>query len=119
MKKMLESFNHAINGIVYAARTQRNMKIHLSIMILVIIMGTYFKISVFEWVACVTCFALVMGGEMFNTSIETIVDMVMPNKNEKAKKAKDVAAGGVLIFAIFSAIVGLIIFLPKIIALFR
>ena len=56
---------------------------------------------------------------MFNTSIETIVDMVMPNKNEKAKKAKDVAAGGVLIFAIFSAIVGLIIFLPKIIALFR
>lgn len=118
-KKVINSFKYAFEGIFSCFKTERNMKIHLSIMILVIIMGTYFKISVFEWVACVTCFALLMGGEMFNTSIETIVDMVMPNKNEKAKKAKDVAAGGVLIFAIFSAIVGLIIFLPKIIALFR
>ena len=63
---------------------------------------------------CVILFAGVIGGEMFNTAIETVVDMVMPYKNEKAKIAKDVAAGGVLVWAICSAIVGGIIFVPKV-----
>ena len=60
-KKVINSFKYAFEGIFSCFKTERNMKIHLSIMILVIIMGTYFKISVFEWGACVTCFALVMG----------------------------------------------------------
>ena len=61
---------------------------------------------------------IVISAELFNTAIETIVDMVSPQKNEKAKLAKDISAGAVLILAIGSAIVGFIIFLPKIIAIF-
>ena len=59
-------------------------------------------------------FAIVIGSELFNTSIETIVDMVMPEKNEKAKIAKDVSAGAVLVVAIGAAIIGLVIFVPRI-----
>ena len=119
MKKFINSFKYAFTGVISSFKSERNMKVHVSIMTLVIICGILLKIEVWEWITCLICFGIVISAELFNTAIETIVDMVMPNKNEKAKKAKDVAAGGVLIFAIFSAIVGLIIFLPKIIALFR
>ena len=90
------------------------MKIHICIMILVIIVGILFKINKYEWIICVICFAIVIGGELFNTAIETVVDMVMPYKNEKAKLAKDVSAGAVLVLAMGAAIVGFIIFMPKI-----
>ena len=73
-----------------------------------------FKINKYEWIICVICFAIVIGGELFNTAIETVVDMVMPYKNEKAKLAKDVSAGAVLVLAMGAAIVGFIIFMPKI-----
>jgi len=66
---------------------------------------------------CIILFGLVIGGEMLNSAIETVVDIAMPEINPKAKFAKDVAAGAVLIFAISSAIIGLIIFIPKIIAI--
>ena len=114
MKKLLESFNHAINGIIDAVRTQRNMKIHIFIMILAIIAGIILKINKSEWIICIILFAIVIGSELFNTSIETIVDMVMPEKNEKAKIAKDVSAGAVLVVAIGAAIIGLVIFVPRI-----
>lgn len=68
----------------------------------------------YEWIICVICFAIVIGGELFNTAIETVVDMVMPYKNEKAKLAKDFSAGAVLVLAMGAAIVGFIIFMPKI-----
>lgn len=112
-KKLTNSFKYAGQGIVSSFLSERNMKIHIAIMLLVLVMGILLKINRYEWIACILCFAVVISGELFNTAIETIVDMVMPYKNEKAKLAKDVAAGGVLILAIGAAIVGLIIFLPK------
>lgn len=117
-KKLINSFKYAFIGIGSAFWTERNMKIHVSIMLLVIIMGIIFKISVTEWIVCICWFAIVIGGEMFNTAIEQVVNIAMPEKDERAKLAKDISAGGVLVFAIGSAIVGLIIFLPKVIALF-
>ena len=113
-KKILNSFKYAIQGILTSFKTERNMKIHICIMILVIIVGILFKINKYEWIICVICFAIVIGGELFNTAIETVVDMVMPYKNEKAKLAKDVSAGAVLVLAMGAAIVGFIIFMPKI-----
>ncbi len=113
-KKIINSFKHAIQGILTSFKTERNMKIHTCIMILVIIVGILFKINKYEWIICVICFAIVIGGELFNTAIETVVDMVMPYKNEKAKIAKDVSAGAVLVLAMGAAIVGFIIFMPKI-----
>lgn len=66
---------------------------------------------------CICLFSLVIGGELFNTAIEIAVDLAMPKINDNAKKSKDIAVGGVLVLAIGSAIIGLIIFIPKIINL--
>ena len=114
MKKIRNSFKYAIAGIWTSFKTERNMKIHIFIMILVIIAGIILKINKSEWIICIILFAIVIGSELFNTSIETIVDMVMPEKNEKAKIAKDVSAGAVLVVAIGAAIIGLVIFVPRI-----
>lgn len=118
-KKIANSFRYAFEGFISSFKTERNMKIHIIIMILVIIAGILLKINKYEWIICIICFSIVIGGELFNTAIETVVDIVMPYKNEKAKFVKDVAASGVLIFAIGSAIIGLIIFVPNIIKLVR
>ena len=117
-KNMLKSFRCAFSGFFSAIRRERNMKIHLVAMTLVIIAGFLLKINYLEWIACSLCFALVIGFEMINTAIETAIDIEVKDYNEKAKFAKDVSAGAVLVCAIFSAVVGLIIFLPKIINLF-
>ena len=113
-KKLMNSFKYAIQGILSSFKTERNMKIHVFIMILVISAGIILKINKYEWIVCILCFATVIGGELFNTAIETVVDIVMPYKNEKAKLAKDVSAGAVLILAMGAVICGLIIFVPKI-----
>lgn len=114
-KKLINSFKYAFTGMWSAYKSEKNMKIHIAVAILVILFGVFLQISTYEWLACTVCFAMVIGSEMFNTAIETVVDIAMPKKDERAKKAKDVAAGGVLVFAIGSAIIGSIIFIPKII----
>lgn len=116
-KNVISSFKYAFQGVFSEIKTERNLKIHISIMILVIIAGIFLKISKMEWIICIILFGLVIGGEMLNSAIETVVDIAMPDINPKAKFAKDVAAGAVLIFAISSTIIGLIIFIPKIIAI--
>ena len=113
-KKLINSFKYAIKGILSSFKTERNSRIHIFIMILVIIAGVILKINKYEWIACILCFAIVISGELFNTAIETVVDMVMPYKNDKAKIAKDIAAGAVLTLAIGAAVIGVIIFVPKI-----
>lgn len=113
-KKLRNSFKYAFEGIKEAWKTEQNLKIHFIIMFLVIIAGFVFKITAMEWIVCLLLFALVISLELINTAIETTVDIAMPEINEKAKYAKDIAAGAVLFSAIISVIVGLIIFLPKI-----
>lgn len=117
-KKIINSFKYAIQGFLMSFKKERNMKIHFFIMIAVIIAGFLLKISKIEWIICIILFGMVIGGEMFNTAIETTVDIAMPFKNHKAKVAKDVSAGAVLILAITSVIVGCMIFIPKIIVYF-
>lgn len=113
-KHILNSFKYAFSGIYLALKKEKNMKIHFIIMLLVIIAGIIFKISSYEWIMCITQFGIVISLELLNTAIETTVDIAMPEINEKAKIAKDVAAGAVLVSAISSIIIGLIIFIPKI-----
>ena len=117
-KKLINSFKYALQGFASSFRTERNMKIHVVATILVIILGIYLKLNLIELSIITIAIVIVISAELFNTAIETIVDMVSPQKNEKAKLAKDISAGAVLILAIGSAIVGFIIFLPKIIAIF-
>lgn len=114
MKKLLKSFKYAFDGIFTGIKEEQNMKIHIAIMILVIIFGIMLKISKMEWIICIILFGLVISMELINTAIENTVDLVTKEKNEQAKIAKDVAAGAVLVSAIASAIIGLIIFVPKI-----
>lgn len=118
-KKLINSFKYAFQGFLTSFKTERNMKIHIIIMSIVILMGVLLKISKIEWIICIILFGIVIAGELFNTAIETTVDMVMPERNNNAKNAKDISAGAVLILAIASAIVGTIIFLPKIIELIK
>lgn len=113
MKKIINSFKYAFQGIITSFKTEKNMKIHIFVMLVVILAGIIFKISKIEWMICILLFALVIAGELFNTAIETVVDMITIEKNEKAKIAKDVAAGAVLICAIGSAVIGIMIFIPK------
>ncbi len=114
-KKLRNSFKFAFAGIITALKKEQNMKIHFTIMLIVIIAGFIFKLSAIEWIICIILFGLVISLELANTAIEQTVDIAMPEKNEKAKIAKDVAAGAVLVTAIISVIVGLIIFIPKMI----
>ncbi len=115
--KIFRSFKYAFQGIISGIKKEKNMKIHLTIMIIVIIMGLLLNIDTNEWIICIILFSIVIAGELFNTAIETVVDMITLEKNEKAKIAKDVSAGGVLVLAIGSLIIGIYIFIPKIIDL--
>ncbi len=113
----LKSFGYAINGIRYSIRTQHNILIHIILAIIAITLGFLLKINSSEWIAIIIVIGLVISAEIFNTSIEELVNLVSPQKNKKAGIIKDLAAGAVLILAITAFITGLIIFLPKIIIL--
>lgn len=117
IKKLLNSFKYAISGLTSALKKEQNLKIHFFIMFIVIIFGIIFKLSFLEWMICLILFAIVISGELFNTAIEVLVDVIFPEINPKAKFIKDVSAAGVMVLAFFSAIIGLLIFLPKIISL--
>ena len=83
-KKLINSFKYAFQGIGSAFISERNMKIHYTIMALVIIFGFLLKISMTEWIICIALFGLVISAEMFNTAIEYVVDIASPEKQEKA-----------------------------------
>lgn len=113
VKNFWQSFKYAGAGILSALKRERNLKIHLLIMFLVIILGIIFQINVWEWIICFLCFGLVIGSELINTSLEITVDMITKKKCEQAKWAKDIAAGSVLVIAFFVFLVGICIFVPK------
>ena len=117
-KKIVNSFKYAIEGIISSFKTERNMKIHILAMIVVITLGFFFKLDKIEWCFIIIAIASVISAELFNTAIETVVDMVSPERNPKAKLAKDIAAGAVLVVAIGAAIIGFIVFEPRVINLF-
>ena len=116
-EKCKNTFICALNGWVQAIKTEQNLKFDCLIGIIVIVLGFLLKISFFEWVICVMLIGAVIGAELMNTAIETVVDMYTREKNELAKKAKDVSAGAVLVIAITSAIIGGVIFIPKMLSL--
>ncbi|MDO5825288.1 MAG: diacylglycerol kinase family protein [Methanosphaera sp.] len=122
-KNIIESFRYAVTGIINSFK-ERNLKIQLFVMIMVVLLGLHLKISMNEWFVCIILFALVIGAEIFNTAIENAVDFIEKNRNdnpwnpdENAKLAKDASAGAVLVVSIASAVIGLMIFLPKILVI--
>jgi diacylglycerol kinase len=114
----INSFKYAIKGIAKEMMSGASFKVMLVFLVAVIIAGLIFGITLTEWILILLCCGITLTAEMINTSIETVVDMICKDHDPMAEKAKDIAAGAVLVFSIFSAAIGAIIFIPYIIALF-
>ena len=114
-KRLVNSFKYAWEGIKQAYKGEQNLKIHTFIAILVIVFGFFLQISYFEWLICFTFIGLVIMAELINTAIEYTVDLASPKVDPLAKAAKDTSSAGVLMISIIAAVVGLIIFVPKLI----
>ncbi|AXY25920.1 diacylglycerol kinase [Suicoccus acidiformans] len=113
LKKFIKSCSFAISGIYQAFQTERNLRIELCIGLLTIGAGFYFQITLGEWLAVLLASGLVLSAELFNSAIETVVDLVAQGQElPLAKRAKDIAAGAVLLAALTAALIGLIIFIP-------
>lgn len=117
VRKRLAGFRYAFRGIGLL-RSEPNSWIHGLVGICVIVAGILLQITTMEWVAVVIVCGCVFAAETFNTAIERLADVVSPEYSEAIRNVKDLAAGGVLCIAIMAAITGIIIFLPKLIALF-
>ena len=114
-KKLRHSFKYAFNGIKTCINNEQNMFIHFTVATIVVIGAIIFKISVIEWMLCLVMIALVFAAELINTSIEAVCDLVSQEENKLIKVAKDTAAGAVLVFAFSAFLIGIMIFIPKII----
>ncbi len=110
--RLADAFRFAFFGIAQAWGSERNMKIQAAFAVLACILGALLGISALEWVAIVVCIAVVLSLEVVNTAIEAIVDLASPDIHVLAKRAKDCAAGAVLIAALGSVVVACIIFIP-------
>ena len=112
-RNLLWSFNYAIEGIVYALRTQRNMRLHVLAAAVVLIASLFFRISRLELIAVVFAIGAVIVAELVNTAVEATVDVAVERFEPLAKTAKDVAAGAVLIASIVAAVVGYVVFFAR------
>lgn len=108
---LLQSFKNAFNGIAFALKSERNMRIHVLAAVTVALLGILRGIDALRWIALFLAIGLVISFELINTAVEKLTDMVTSEYSEEAKKVKDISAAAVLVSAIISAIVGLIVFL--------
>jgi len=112
IKGRLNSFGYALKGIGSAFRSELNLRWHALSTVLVMGAGFYAGLSIIEWVCLFFAIGLVWMAELFNTALEVVVDLVSPEAHPLAGKAKDIAAGAVLVASITAALVGLLIFIP-------
>ena len=118
IRSRIKSFGFAINGIKQLFQSEPNARLHLLAAILVITVGFFLNISTSDWLWISLAVALVFILELTNSAIEMLVDLVQPTYHPLAGKVKDMMAGAVLISAIFSVIVGLLIFTPHFLTFF-
>ena len=111
--KRVQSFTYAFKGIAQVFAHEHNMWLHLIAATCVVTAGFYLNINETEWMLIFFAIALVISAEIFNSAIEKLVDFISPNQNIKAGLIKDISAGAVLICAIAAAIIGCVIFIPK------
>lgn len=118
IKKFIKSFSYAIDGIAIAIKVDQNVKFHLVAGILVVLSSHFLKVSVFELLFIVFAIFFVIITEMINTAIEEMTNLISREHSREAKIAKDVAAAAVLLSAVYAAIVGSVILIPKVLQLF-
>ena len=115
IKKFFNSFTYPIKGLKYAYRNEQNLVFDVGVALLVVIAGFLFKVSVTEWALLALTIGMVLSLELVNTAIEAVVDLVTEEYHPLAKVAKDTSAAAVFVCAVAAVVVGLIIFVPKII----
>jgi len=114
----MERFKYALHGIAHVFKNEQNFKIHFLTAIFVIAASIFFKIDQTEWLIIIIAITSVITLELLNSAVEYVCNFVSPEYHEKIKIIKDASAGAVLITAIGALIMGLVIFLPKVILLF-
>lgn len=112
MTGFIRSFKYATEGIVLAVKVDRNVRIHLVVGILVLLVANYLHISRLEFIFIIFAIFFVLITEMVNTAVEEMTNLITLEHRREARIAKDIAAASVLLSAIFAIIVGFIIFLP-------
>jgi diacylglycerol kinase len=117
MRKFIRGFGYAFNGIWHAAATQLNFKVHLVAAVVAVCSGWALQISPAEWLWITLCIGIVLATELLNTAIEFLTDLVSPEYNKRAGLVKDMSAGAVLVIAVCALVIGLIIFVPKLLVL--
>lgn len=115
LKKHVYSFQNALSGLRWIARTQINFRIHLFFSLLALVFGFLLEISQTEFLIILTVIGMGLALESVNTAIEEAIDAIQKDWSEAIKIAKDVSAGAMLIFAITAIIIAGMIFIPKII----
>lgn len=105
-KGVAASFNCAIEGILWSVRTQRHMRYHMLVAVVLLLVALFFHVSALEFILLVFAVVLVFMAELVNTSLEVVVDLVSPEYHPLARRAKDVAAGAVLVACIGAAVMG-------------
>lgn len=117
IKKRIKSFSYAFAGLKVLFREEHNSWIHAVAAVLAVAMGFLFRISPMEWIAVVIVIGMVFAAEIINSSIERTADFVKAERDDRKRDIKDLGAAAVLVCAIAAAVVGIIIFIPKIVAL--
>ena len=115
--KRFKSIGFAFDGLKILIKEEHNSRIHILAAIVVLIAGYFFQLSALEWIAIVFAIGLVIAFEIFNSAIENICDFISLGQDDRIKRIKDLSAAGVLVGAITAAIIGLIVFVPKIMGL--
>jgi diacylglycerol kinase len=110
--RSMKRFAYAIQGVVFLVRTQPNARLHLLATLGVCAAGIYFGLSRAEWLWITAAIVLVWSAEAFNTALEQLADALHPERHAGIGRAKDVAAGAVLIAALGAAIIGVLVFVP-------
>lgn len=109
---LIKSFGFALKGIRLAIKEEHNFRIMLIAFFVVICTGLYFRLDKVDWMMILLTSGIVLVAELFNTTIENMMDMITPDYHVMTERIKDLSAGAVLVTAIFSVIVGLIVFIP-------
>lgn len=105
-------FNHALNGLMKALRTERNFKVQLVIFLFVVAGGLYFHLPAQQWIIIFIASSLVLALELINSAIEKLCDLYTKETHPTIKIIKDISAAAVLVAAFFAALVGAFIFIP-------
>ncbi|WP_458121709.1 diacylglycerol kinase family protein [Paenibacillus sp. Z6-24] len=109
-------FYSAIEGVIATFRTERNFRVHVLATMVIIVAGWYFHVDIGDWMLLTLAIAMVLGAELMNTAVEAAVDLCSPDWHPFAKKAKDAAAGAVLVASLAAAVIGIAVFIGPVLS---